>query len=123
MGGRVAGQLLNLMIAQAQLEPIKIWKLKKPSYGLKDASKRWFDSTTKTLLGLGMKQCMRDCCVFYYHKNGELSGLLVFHVDDFLSSGDEDFKKRHNIAPEEKVPIRENKQQKVHIYWLEYIPE
>ena len=40
-----------------------------------------------------MKQCLRDCCLFYYHKNGKFSGLLVFHVDDFLSSGDEDFKR------------------------------
>ena len=70
-----------------------IWKLRKPSYGLKDASKKWFETTRKTLLELGMMQCLRDCCLFYYHKNGSLSGILVFHVDDFLSSGNEDFQK------------------------------
>ena len=54
-----------------------IWKLRKPAYGLKDASKKWFESTSKTLLSFGMKQCLRDCCLFYYHKNGSLSGLRV----------------------------------------------
>ena len=68
-----------------------IWKLRKPSYGLKDASKQWFETVRKCLLNLGMKQSLRDCCLFYYHKNGQLSGLLVFHVDDFLSSGGDSF--------------------------------
>ena len=46
-----------------------------------------------TLVSLGMKQCMRDNCLFYFHKNGQLSGLLVFHVDDFLTSGNSEFQK------------------------------
>ena len=38
-----------------------------------------------------MTQCLRDACLFYYVKNGTLSGLLLFHVDDVLSSGNDTF--------------------------------
>ena len=31
-----------------------VWKLKKPAYGLKDAPKRWYETTEKTLKSLGM---------------------------------------------------------------------
>ena len=40
-----------------------------------------------------MKQCLRDKCLFYYHKNDRLCGLLIFHVDDFLNSGNDEFEK------------------------------
>ena len=72
-------------------KPNIIWKLRKPSYGLKDASRKWFKTTERTLMSLGMKQCLRDSCLFYYVKDGKLKGMILFHVDNFLSSGDENF--------------------------------
>ena len=64
-----------------------IWKLKKPAYGLRDASRKWFHSTENTLFSLKMQQSKRDSCLFYFLKDNNLEGLLIFHVDDFLSSG------------------------------------
>ena len=72
-------------------KPGVIWKLLKPAYGLRDASRKWFESFTKTLKELGMRQCLRDACLFYYRKDNKMCGLLLFHVDDILSSGDESF--------------------------------
>ena len=68
-----------------------VWKLKKPCYGLNDASRQWFLSFKSTLLSLGMKQSKRESCLFYLQENDTLHGLLIFHVDDVLSAGDEIF--------------------------------
>ena len=38
-----------------------------------------------------MQQSMHDCCLFYYTSNNKLSGLILFHVDNFLSSGTKKF--------------------------------
>ena len=68
-----------------------VWKLNKPCYGLNDASRQWFLSFKSTLLSLGMKQSKRESCLFYLQQNGKLHGLLIFHVDDVLSAGDDMF--------------------------------
>ena len=73
-------------------KPGMIWKLVKPCYGLNDASRKWFLSFKNTLLHLGMTQSKREICLFYYHKAGKLDGFLIFHVDDVLSSGSDEFK-------------------------------
>ena len=70
-----------------------VWQLIRPVYGLKDAARKWFESTVKTLTKLGMTQCYNDCCLFYYRHKNKLSGLILFHVDNFLSSGTEEFHK------------------------------
>ena len=69
-----------------------VWKLRKPCYGLNDASRKWFISLKSTLLGLGMKQSKRESCLFYYLKENKLEGILVIHVDDVLSGGSDEFK-------------------------------
>ena len=40
-----------------------------------------------------MKESMTDSCLFYYHKNDKLQGLLLLHVDDMLSCGSSLFEK------------------------------
>ena len=68
-------------------KPNMVWRLLKPSYGLRDASRQWFISTVETLKRLGMTQSFNDSCLFMYRKYEKLEGLLIFHVDDFLSAG------------------------------------
>ena len=68
-----------------------VWKLIKPCYGLDDASRKWFLSFKKTLSELGLVQSKRESCLFYYHTNGKLDGLLIFHVDDIMSAGSGSF--------------------------------
>ena len=70
-----------------------IWRLLKPVYGLNDAARRWFQSTSEYLLSLGMKQSMGDNCLFYFRKDNKLEGLIVIHVDDYLSAGSDIFQK------------------------------
>ena len=68
-----------------------VWKLKKPVYGLVDASRQWFITVKKFLESLGLKQSLGDSCLFYYQVNGKLEGLIISHVDDFLAAGSEMF--------------------------------
>ena len=73
-------------------KPGIVWKLVKPCYGLDDASRKWFISLKTTLINLGMTQSKRESCLFFYHKAGKFEGFVVFHVDDVLSAGSDDFK-------------------------------
>ena len=67
-------------------KPGIIWKLKKPCYGLNDASRKWFMYFKNTLLQLKMVQSKREHCLFYFLKDDKLHGILIFHVDDILSA-------------------------------------
>ena len=51
-----------------------IWKLRKPVYGLKDASRQWFKTIESFLLTLGMKQSYRDSCFFSFRYKNKLLG-------------------------------------------------
>ena len=69
-----------------------VWRLRKPCYGLDDASRKWFFSFRKTMQELGMTQSKRESCLFYYHKDNKFHGELLVHVDDILSAGSDEFK-------------------------------
>ena len=76
---------------EAKLEKV-LWLLKKALYGLRDASKMWYNKVEQILKGLGFKVCKYDSGLFYYQDNeGNLQGILGLHVDDFLHSGSELF--------------------------------
>ena len=64
----------------------KVWKLLKPAYGLKDALCQWVFSNVESLQDLGMEQSLNDSCLFAYRVNKKIEGLLIFHLDDFLSA-------------------------------------
>ena len=70
----------------------KLWELTKALYGLKDASRQWYFRVREKLMNLGCKQSKLDPGMFYKQKpNGQLSGIIGLHVDDFLHAGDLDF--------------------------------
>ena len=53
-------------------------------YGLMDAPRHWWTCLSKTLRGLGLKQIMLDPCVFFWHSEGKLQGVVAVHVDDLV---------------------------------------
>ena len=71
----------------------KVWRLRKPMYGLKDAARKWFLTLRNELKKLGCEQSTIDLCMFTYHVEGKLCGMFVTHVDDFLIAGNDIFKK------------------------------
>eukprot|EP00435_Cladocopium_sp_Y103_P075952 s11_g70.t1 len=67
-------------------------ELIKPVYGLVDAPRLWWESLSKTLVGLGMKASELDGCMFYKHDaSGNLAGIIAFHVDDLVFGGNDQF--------------------------------
>ena len=69
----------------------KLWLLKKAVYGLTDASCVWYLRVVDELNKINAKVSLYDKALFFWHNNGELHGILVVHVDDFLWSGSNDF--------------------------------
>ena len=69
-----------------------IWQLEKPAYGLNDSPRNWYNSLKEFLVNLGCSVCKFDPGLFYKHEKGKLIGLLLLHVDDFLVSGNNQFK-------------------------------
>merc|ERR1712002_1265992 len=69
----------------------KVWKLLKPLYGLDDASRKFYLKVKETLQKMGLKTLPGDDAVYYEHKNGELQGLILSHVDDFTIAGRTEF--------------------------------
>ena len=70
-----------------------IWKLKHCLYGLSEAALQFCDSVKEVLITLGCCQCKLDPALFIYRHNSKLSGIITLHVDDFLRTGDYQFKK------------------------------
>ena len=68
-----------------------VWRLNKSVYGLYDASRKWFQAVKPELLKLGMKTVSGDEAFLSMVKNGQLEGLCILHVDDFLVAGKSNF--------------------------------
>ena len=69
----------------------KLWKLIKCLYGLKDASRNWYDKVAKKLEKEGFKKSYYDNAIFFLIKDDKLVGMIGLHVDDFLSAGNIEF--------------------------------
>ena len=69
-----------------------IWKLKKPLYGLNDASRKFWLKVKEVFGKMGLKKLDGDEAL-YFKKNeeGELEGMISTHVDDFNLAGSEEF--------------------------------
>jgi hypothetical protein len=72
-------------------KPGVVWKLKKGLYGLKEASRLWYDELSQDLKKHGGVQLTGDPAVFVFHKDGQLQGFAVIHVDDVFISGEQAF--------------------------------
>ena len=72
-----------------------IWLVKKPIYGLKDSARNWYKTIESDLKKIGCIQSILDPTVFMCRdSNGNLEGIFICHVDDFLYSiGNDDFNK------------------------------
>ena len=71
--------------------PGMLLKIIKRLYGLRDAARGWIQEVRDCLLGLGMMQSNMDRAVYLYIVKGELMGIIVTHIDDFLYIGNEIF--------------------------------
>jgi len=67
----------------------RMWHLLKCLYGLNDAARHFYHSVVDELKALGCIQSSLDPAIFYKNgDNGELVGILMSHIDDFLHAGE-----------------------------------
>lgn len=73
----------------------KAIKVLKGVYGLVDAPRLWCKKVVQDMKALGAKQSELDPAMFTWHKpSGEVSGIVVWHVDDTVMGGDADWTKK-----------------------------
>ena len=66
----------------------KLWQLKRCLYGLVGAPREWYNRVREVLVELGAKVSLYDHSMFIWlNDRGQLIGLLVSHVDDFVYCG------------------------------------
>ena len=71
-----------------------VWKLRKPLYGLDDASSKFCPHVKNVFLNeLGLKTIHGDEAFYYSNVKGKLQGAILTHVDDFYIAGTLDFVK------------------------------
>lgn len=68
-----------------------VWKLNKCVYGLSDAARMWYMNVKEQVQKSGLIKCPYDDALFYKHTNGQISGMMTIHVDDFVFAGTKDF--------------------------------
>ena len=76
---------------EADCDVNTLWKLEKCVYGLNDAARTWYITMKTFLLSLGCTQVKTDPAAFYWFYKGDLCGIFLMHVDDFLWGGTSKF--------------------------------
>ena len=65
-----------------------VYRLKKSLYGLKQSPRAWFERFSKVLISEGYTQGQSDDTMFFKHKNGKRT-ILIVYVGDIVLTGDD----------------------------------
>ena len=66
----------------------KVAKLRKSLYGLKQSPRAWFDKFVKAIKRQGYTQAQADHTLFFKHKVGKVT-ILIVYVEDIIITGDD----------------------------------
>ena len=85
--------------------PGMIWKLKKPLYGLDDASRKFWICVKEIFHTEGLQNITGDEAFYFQHQNGQLVGMILTHVDDFSMAGTSEFLSRITKSIKENLTV------------------
>ena len=68
-----------------------LWQLKKPLYGLSDASRRFWLRVKEVFEREGLKTLPGDEAFYYKNVDGNIHGMVITHGDDFQIAGTDNF--------------------------------
>ena len=66
----------------------KVVRLDRSLYGLKQASRSWYNHLVTHMKSLGFEQCLADACVMRLVESGSVTIVTVVHVDDIFAVGE-----------------------------------
>jgi hypothetical protein len=75
------------LCAALKVPPNTVLRIMKGAYGLTTAPREWFETVKIELIKLGFLQSKTEPCCWTYSCAGEIKGIVLFHVDDFLLAG------------------------------------
>ena len=116
----------------------RVWRLRKGLYGLREASRLWFEELSADLENRGGQKMLGDEAVFLFFRNEKLVGIVCVHVDDIIATGDAQFheevvdkiKKRFKISKDQEgnftytgMAIWTDSKGQVHLNQNKYIEE
>ena len=64
--------------------------LRKAVYGLKDATRVWYETVGRVITEMGGRRSKLDPTLFVWREKGRIIGIMVRHVDDFSFGGEEE---------------------------------
>ncbi|KAL5804478.1 hypothetical protein ACOSQ3_031278 [Xanthoceras sorbifolium] len=67
----------------------KVCRLKKALYGLKQSPRAWFGRLSTSMRKFGYQQSNSDHTLFFKHKGGKIT-ILIVYVDDMIVTGNDD---------------------------------
>jgi len=115
-----------------------VWRLRKGLYGLREASRLWFEELSAYLEAKGGQKMLGDEAVFLFFRQDKLVGIVCVHVDDIIATGDQQFhdevveeiKKRFKISKDQEgnftytgMSIWTDSKGNVHLNQNKYIDE
>ena len=115
-----------------------VWRLRKGLYGLREASRLWFEELSAYLEAKGGQKMLGDEAVFLFFRHDKLVGIVCVHVDDIIATGDQQFhdevvdeiKKRFKISKDQEgnftytgMSIWTDSKGNVHLNQNKYIEE
>jgi len=108
--GKKIDRIVHVEPPQECKKPGVVWRLKKGLYGLREASRLWFEELSAYLEKKGGQKMLGDEAVFLFFRQDKLVGIVCVHVDDIIATGDQKFheevveeiKKRFKISKDQE---------------------
>ena len=106
-----------------EFEPEKniVYKLKKPLYGLSDAGRQFWLTISKLFKENNYSKLMGDEC-FYMKRDsqGNLQGVVIIHVDDFIFNGQPEFMENFENMIKSKLNVSKIERGKFRFCGVDY---
>jgi len=95
---------MDLPLGMKSTKPNQVCKLHKSLYGLKQASRQWYDKLSTFLISHRFKQANADHSLFTKTKHSSITALLIY-VDDIILAGN-DLAEINNITNELDISFK-----------------
>jgi len=108
--GRKIDRVVHVEPPKEFKRPGYVWRLRKGLYGLRGASRLWYEELSKDLEARGGKKMIGEPACFLFHKDGKFVGAILIHVDDIIATGDEWFQRNIFDGIKKRFKISKNQE-------------